>query len=70
MGSVMFVIATDVEVATSALASAVVREVCFAFLDLPSFLKRRFASLNIGLWCSLDSWWVRSGKKKDVQIST
>ena len=69
MRSAMFVIVTDVEVATSGLASVVVRE-GFAPLDLPSFLKKCFASLNIGLWGSIavgDE--IDEGKKKDVFIT-
>lgn len=28
----------------------------FGFLDLPSFLKMCFISLNSGLWCSMGNW--------------
>jgi hypothetical protein len=64
--AVMFAIVTDAEVATSGLVSAVVREVCFAFLDLPRFLKRRFASLNIGLWYSIAVGWMRGEKRVPI----
>jgi len=49
MGSAVLVVIVDVEVAASGFeprASVVVRDLCLSCLDLPSFLKIRFISLN------------------------